>query len=305
MHPLLNMLSILDPRDGVPLVQEAVTSLGGRLRGDFAADGETTLADRDPAVLGAFLDGVRWLARRYFRARTVDVANVPATGPALLVGNHNGGLLAFDWALTVLAVWEAHGPRRAVYGLGHDLLQWNRILRKYGGRVGALRAGHASAETVFAEGHLALVYPGSDYDAFRPFAERDRVVLGGRTGFLKLALRTGVPIVPVVTAGAQEQFVVLTRGEGLARALAMPRWLRSKVCPIGLSLPWGLTSSFLPYLPLPTQITTAFCPPMRFDDPPAAADDPHVLARCYAAIEAVMQAKLDELTAGRVPFLGS
>ena len=98
---------------------------------------------------------------------------------------------------------------------------------------------------------------------------------------------------------------MLTRGEGLARALDLPRRARLYVFPIVFSFPWGVTSALLPYIPLPTQITTAFCPPLRWPAlGPEAADDPAVVERCYREVETVMQARLDELAEGRIPILG-
>ena len=132
------------------------------------------------------------------------------------------------------------------------------------------------------------------------------MVLGGRKGFLRLALATGVPIVPVVSAGTHEQLIVLTRGDRLAKLLGMHRWARAFVCPIVFALPWGVTSGFVPYLPLPAQTTLAFGHPIAWPElSPGDADDPAVLDRCYAEVEAKMQSLLDELTERRVPFLGA
>jgi hypothetical protein len=115
-----------------------------------------------------------------------------------------------------------------------------------------------------------------------------------------------VPIVPVVTAGTHEQMIVLSRGERLARLLHAHRWARAEVLPIALMVPWGLTSGFVPYLPLPAQASVSFLPPMRWPElGPADADDPEVLARCYREVEAVMQAELARLTAGRRFLLGT
>ena len=75
-----------------------------------------------------------------------------------------------------------------------------------------------------------LVYPGSDLDTFRPFRDRDKIVLGGRKGFLELALRERVPIVPVVTAGTHEQIIVLTRGDRLARLFTRTRGRAPRCC---------------------------------------------------------------------------
>ena len=74
----------------------------------------------------------------------------------------------------------------------------------------------------------------------RPSWEGNRVDFGGRKGFLRLALEQDVPIVPVVAIGGQETALFLTRGERLARLLALDRVLRLKVLPISIALPWDL-----------------------------------------------------------------
>jgi 1-acyl-sn-glycerol-3-phosphate acyltransferase len=218
----------------------------------------------------------------------------------LLVGNHSGGLLPSEGFFTMLAIARGHGPERAVYALAHDFLFDDPTLRRYAGRLGILRAGHASAHRALAAGACVLVYPGSDMETFRTFRDRNKIVLAGRTGFLKLALREGVPIVPVVTAGNHEQLVVLARGDRLARLVHAHRWARTEVLPLVLSLPWGLTTGFLPYLPLPAQITMSFLPAMRWPElGPDSADRPDDVARCYREVEAAMQGELDRLTRGR------
>jgi 1-acyl-sn-glycerol-3-phosphate acyltransferase len=224
----------------------------------------------------------------------------------LLVGNHNGGLVPTDGFFTSFAIGERHGPERAVYALAHDFLFDDPILRRYAGRLGILRATHESAMKAFAAGGCVLVYPGSDLDAFRPFRDRGRIVLGGRKGFLTLALRAGVPIVPVVSAGTHEQCVVVTRGDRLARAVRAHAWARTDVLPFMLALPWGLTTGFVPYWPLPAQTTLAFGRPLRWPDlGPADARRPDALERCYRDVEASMQALLDGISAGRRFLLGA
>ena len=117
---------------------------------------------------------------------------------------------------------------------------------------------------------------------------------------MKLALREQVPIVPVVTAGAHEQFIVLTRGDRLARLLHPHAWGRTEVLPIILAIPWGITLGFVPYLPLPAQVTMAFGTPIRRPElGPSAADDQAALERCYGDVESAMQQMLDRLTEGR------
>ncbi len=252
---------------------------------------------RDPELVTLMLDLYRVLAKLYFRVRVDGIDNVPSSGPVLLVGNHNGGFLPSEGFYAALAIHDHFGAGRAVYALAHDFIFEDPLLRRYAGRLGMLRAGHESARHAFAAGGCVLVYPGSDLDTFRPFRDRNKVVLGGRTGFLKLALHERVPIVPVVTAGAHEQFIVLFRGDKLARLVHAHEWARTEVLPIVLSVPWGITSGFVPYLPLPAQATVAFGAPMTW--PEVDPEDELALERCYREVESRMQSMLDELTKGR------
>lgn len=289
------------PRLVARFARFALHQAAGRA-GQSAAD---DIAARDPELVGALLGGLRLAARYYFRLRVEGVEHVPARGPVLLVGNHSGGIVPTDGFLTALAIHDHHGPERALYALTHDFMFEDPLLRRFAGRLGLLRAGHESARHAFAAGAAVLVYPGSDLDTYRDFRHRDRVVLGGRKGFLRLALRERVPIVPVVDCGTQEQFVVLSRGDRLARRLHAHRWLRAEVIPLIAALPWGLTSGFLPYLPLPSQTTIAFLPPMSWPDlGPEAADDPEILDRCYREVEQAMQATMDRLSRERRFLLG-
>ncbi len=261
------------------------------------------LGARDPALVAWLAEGASLLAR-VFRLDVHGLEHLPTTGPALLVGNHNGGLVPMDGLFTMAAVHDRFGPGRALYPLGHDLIHYDRVAHRFAQAAGILRAGHEGAARALRAGHLVLVYPGSDIETFRSWRERGRIELAGRTGFLSLALRENVPIIPVVSAGTHEQWVVLTRGDHVARALHTGRLLRTKVLPLALSLPWGLSFGLLPYLPLPAQTTLAFGAPMTFDFKPDRASDPETLARAYDQVSARMQTMLDALYAGRVPFIG-
>jgi hypothetical protein len=121
-------------------------------------------------------------------------------------------------------------------------------------------------------------------------------VFSGHTGFVRLALRTGVPVVPVVAYGSHHAAVVLSRGERIARALGLHR-LRIKVFPIHLG-PFGVTSILTPPLPMPAAVTVEFMVPVDWSAlGPDGADDEAVVGACYKEITSARQATLDRLHA--------
>ena len=127
--------------------------------------------------------------------------------------------------------------------------------------------------------------------------------LGGRKGFIELALDEGVPLVPVVAIGGQETGLFLTRGHTLARLLQLDRLLRIKVLPIIVGPPWGISVLDLPgRLPLPAKITIQVLPAIDLRE--RFGPDPDRDA-VYAEIAAEMQEALDELAEERtLPFFG-
>ncbi len=261
---------------------------------------------RDPDYVRFLVDRFMPLVDTYFRTEIQGVEHVPALGPALLVGNHNAGLQPVDSFMTGSAVVRAQGASRPVFGLGHDYMFREPGLAGLLEKIGVIRANHQAAEAAFAADGAVIVYPGGDLDTFKPFSERHTIQFGGRKGFIRLALANRVPVVPVVSVGCHESWVVLTRGERLAQLLGMKQRLRTEVFPIVFSLPWGITSGFLPYIPLPTQVTLRFLPPMAWDHiPPSKSDDPEVLEACYREITGAMQETLTQLGSARIlPVLG-
>jgi len=201
--------------------------------------------------------------RRYHRLEIDSAVGVP-DGPVLFVANHGfGGIFDLN-VFSILAAFEDLELDRPVTMLTHQIawtLQVGKLLEPFGARP----ASRDAAMEAFARGDHVLVLPGGDVDAFKAFEDRDRIVFDGRTGFARLAVDAGVPIVPIVTAGAGESLYVLSDGQRLAKALQLDKLLRTKAMPVSVSLPWGLNVGavgLLPYLPLPTKLLTAVLPPM-------------------------------------------
>lgn len=233
---------------------------------------------------------------RYFSPRVLGIENLPATGPVLVIGNHSCLFYMPDTWIVGLAITARRGIEQPAYALVYDLLFGLPVVGPAMRRLGAVPAAGSEAERVLDQGALVLDYPGGDVEACRPWKDRDRIVFSGHTGFVRLALRAGVPVVPVVAYGSHHAVMVLSRGEHLARLLGLDR-LRIKVFPIMLG-PFGITSILAPPPPLPAAVTVEFLPPLDWSAfGPDAADDEAVVDACYKEITGAMQAALDRLRA--------
>jgi 1-acyl-sn-glycerol-3-phosphate acyltransferase len=260
------------------------------------------LDERDPDYIREHLPLLWLLASIWFRGEVRGLGNIPDSGPVLLVGNHSGGNVTPDTHVFTLAFSTYFGVERAFFQLAHNLvlsmpaLAW---LRKFG----TVAASPANARKALRSGAALLVYPGGDYEVHRPTWQRNRVDFGRRKGFIRLALEQDVPIVPVVSIGGQETALFLSRGERLAKLLALDRLFRLKVLPISFAIPWGLNvGDMLGHVPLPAKITIETLPAIDLRAEFGPEPD---LDEVYDHVVRLMQDTLDALAAERrMPILG-
>lgn len=243
---------------------------------------------------------------RYHRLDVRGLEHIPVDGPALLVGNHNGGLNPVD-GLFLVHYYRSCGYERPIYILAHDILFRVKKMADVLESVGIIRARKGQARELLASGHKVLVFPGGDIESMRPFHQRKKIVLAERQGFIHLALRTGAPIIPIVSAGSHETMMVLSQGTRIARLMNLPRFARISSLPLQLAAPWGLMwgpTCALPYLPLPAKITVQIGQPIaipRCDEPELGERSPAI----YNQVQGTMQAILDQLYSERLfPILG-
>ena len=225
--------------------------------------------------------------------------------PALLIGIHSGAPFVWD-AWTVGFQWWRHfGPERPLHGTAHDALMAAPLISAYFRKMGVLPAAPDSIAGALAAGRDVALWPGGEVDSLRPWVDRDKAVLAGRKGFVRMAIQAGVPIVPIATVGGPDSMPVLLKGRRLARALQLDKLARLKMFPIALQAPWGLSPAMLPELPLPTKIRTAFQDPVRFDPDPERADDEDYVDRKYREVRGSIQSGMDALARRRAfPLFG-
>ena len=261
---------------------------------------EPEVAKWDPGFTRQIANLVGPVIKRYFRAEVRGLESMPRAGGALVVSNHSGGMFTPDVLVFAPAFYDKFGFDRPLYTLAHygvfiaNIGDWLR-------RAGVIEASRENAAKALRDGAVVLVFPGGDYDSYRPTFTENVIDFAGRTGYVRTAIETGVPIVPMVSIGAQETQLFLARGDSIARLLGLKR-ARVEILPISFGFPFGLTAILPPNIPLPSKIVTRVLDPIDIaaefgDDPDVDEVDLHV--------RAVMQKALDELASERrFPVLG-
>jgi len=255
---------------------------------------------RDPDFIRRMLPAIgRYTS--YFTPEVRGLDRMPAEGPVLLVGNHSGLFYVPEAWTCGQAVMSRRGIGAPAYLMAYDLLFALPGVGPFLRRLGVIPGSTSQAESALAAGACVLVYPGGDLEACRPWTQRNQIDFAGRKGFVRLALRYGVPVVPVVAHGGHHSVVVLTRGDRLARAVGLNA-LRINVFPFLAGFPFGVASAVTPPLPMPAHLTLEFLPALDWTTHgPGAADDPDIVSACYDDITGRLQAALDRLSA-EYPF---
>lgn len=260
-----------------------------------------SLDERCPQVIDSLLPFGEWLYRYYFRVTTDGWHHLPADGSMLIVGSHNGGMIAPDTLMFMVDWFRKFGAARPVYGLMHPKVWMVPVYSQLTVNLGAVKAHPKIASAALRRGAAVLVYPGGAEDLWRLHKERHRIHFAGRKGFIKLALQEGVPIIPAISNGAHDTLIVLADYYKELQQLhkwGMP-WLFGVdpiVFPIYLGMPWGLGIGPLPNIPLPVPIQTRICAPIVFEHyGRSAALDREYVNVCYEQVVMKMQLELDAL----------
>jgi 1-acyl-sn-glycerol-3-phosphate acyltransferase len=261
---------------------------------------ETEISKWDPGLTHRLMAVMRPVLKTYFRSEVRGLDSFPPGG-ALVVANHSGGMLPMDVPIFSVDFYEKFGYDRPVYTLSHDIL-FMGVTGPFFRRTGYIRANRENAAKALRSGGVVVVFPGGDYDAYRPTFSENVIDFNGRKGYVTTAIEAGVPIVPAVSIGGQETQLYLTRGTGLAERLGIKRLLRSAILPVSFGFPFGFSAVIPPNLPLPTKIVTQVLEPI---DIAAQFGDDHDIDGVDEYVRSVMQEALTKLAAERrFPILG-
>jgi 1-acyl-sn-glycerol-3-phosphate acyltransferase len=258
---------------------------------------DDTFMDRQKYVWNPLMD-------YWFRMEIEGWEHLPEP-PVLLIGIHSGAPFVWDAWTVGIQWWRRFGTDRPLHGTAHDALMASPLIGSYFRKMGVLPAAPDSIASALEAGHDVALWPGGEIDSLRPWTDRDQAVLAGRKGFIRMAIRAGVPIVPIATVGGPDSMPVLARGRRLAQALQLDKVARLKMVPISIQAPWGISPAMLPELPLPTKIRTAFQPPVKLSRDPAKAKDDDYVERKYDEVQQSIQDGMDTLARRRAfPIFG-
>jgi len=260
-----------------------------RLSGDGPIRGDAFGFDRELTV-ELLLPALRPVWRAYFAGEVTGSEHLPATGPALIVGNH-AGTFPLDGLLLALAAYDEGPVPRHLRLLAADLVFRLPFVGEVARRFGVIRADRADAQALLEAGELVGVFPEGFRGTGKLYDERHQLQRFGRGGFAALALRTGAPIIPVAIVGAEDSYPMLADLSGVARVLGLPYF------PVTPTFPW---LGPLGFLPLPAKWLIEFCEPVTtVSYGSAAADDPEAVAELAATVRDTVQRHVDKLVAAR------
>ncbi|MEA2496000.1 MAG: hypothetical protein QOJ29_3911 [Thermoleophilaceae bacterium] len=230
--------------------------------------------------------------RYWFRVDQEGVENVPATGGALLVSNHSGALPP-DAPMIMQALRNEHPSPRPLYMLGENWFKGYPVVGMLASKIGLVSAHPANAQRLLRdERRLALVFPEGQKGSGKVYRQRYRLRRFGRGGFVKTALRAGVPIIPVAVVGAEEAMPIFAHIRPLQRLTGLIYF------PVNHAFPWAGLAAGAMYLPAKFKIR--FLEPVSLDEyGPEGAEDLALVQSIAERIRGQIQQEVDRLVAGR------
>jgi 1-acyl-sn-glycerol-3-phosphate acyltransferase len=196
--------------------------------------------------------------RRWFRVDWEGLENIPRTGGALLIANHAGAIPA-DAPVIMHGIEKELG--RPVYGLAENLFRAVPVVGTVWARGGGVAAHPDNAYRLLHDDRqLALVFPEGTKGPGKHYRDRYRLRRFGRGGFVAIAMRAGVPVVPITVVGSEEAMPLLYKSARGAKLLNVPYFpVTANMLLLG---PLGLVA------PFPAKFRLRVLPPVHFDVPP-------------------------------------
>lgn len=257
-----------------------------RMTGDY----ETDEWGYDQEILETVKPFFDFMYNKYWRVETSGLEHIPDEGRALLVVNHSGQL-PWDGAMVGMAVLNEHPAQRLVRTLYADWFPTLPFISTLFVKVGQTLATEDNGCRLLEQEQLVAVYPEGYKGVGKLFKDRYRLARFGRGGFVRMALQTQAPIIPVSVVGAEETYISLAKSPTIARMIHFPYF------PISPTWPWfGL----LGFVPLPTKWYIDFGEPIPMDEyGPGTVDNVMLVSQLADQVRNVVQAMIYKRLAER------
>jgi 1-acyl-sn-glycerol-3-phosphate acyltransferase len=247
-----------------------------------------------------YLEAVRpffeFMYKRYWRVATTGIENIPDEGRALLVVNHSGQL-PWDGAMVASAVMLEHPNQRLARTLYATWFPTLPFFSDMFVKCGQVLATDDNGVRLLEQDELVAVYPEGYKGVGKLFKDRYHLARFGRGGFVRMALRTRAPIIPVAVVGAEETYISLAKSNIMAKLTGFPYF------PISPTWPW---TGLLGFVPLPTKWFIDFGEPIPTDKyKPNSENNLMLVSQLTDQVRNVVQEMIyDRLSKRRSVFFG-
>ncbi len=232
----------------------------------------------------------KFLYEKWWRVEVEGGENIPHKGRVLFVANHSG-TLPWDGAMIKYYVREIHPSHRDIRPLAENFVYYLPFAGTLMNRVGGVRACQENAEILLMRDEAVIVFPEGVKGIVKHFSLRYKLQRFGRGGFVKLAIRTRSPILPVAVVGAEEIYPVIARFDSLGKIFHLP------TIPIVLNMillgPFG-------FIPFPSKWYIKFGKIIDVSEyPPEAAEDDILVNQISQEVRSRIEDMIAELLAKR------
>jgi len=227
-----------------------------------------------------FMNMLGWFYKRYFRAEVHGIHNVPTSGRAMLVGNHSGGY-AIDGGMVIASCFFELAPPRLAQGMAEKFLAKVPYASLWTNKTGQFTGLPEHAVRLLEDERLLMVFPEGARGTAKLYPDRYSLVKFGQ-GFVRLALQTKTPIIPLAFIGGGEAVPTVSNLEGIGKLIGVPY------------IP--MTPYLIP-VPLPVPVSVHYGEPIVFEG--TGSEDDAVILDMVAEVKRRIADLIEEGRRGR------
>jgi 1-acyl-sn-glycerol-3-phosphate acyltransferase len=208
----------------------------------------------DPVLVQLLRPVFEFLYKDWWRVEIKGIKNIPARGPAIVVANHSG-MLPYDAAMINMGIYSEHPKHRNVRFLVADFIGNFPVLSRFIERAGGVKASPENAKALVKKGEIVCVFPEGTRGIGKLYADRYKLQDFGKGGVVRVAMETGVPVIPCAVIGAEDIHPILYKFDDIGRKFGLP------FLPVTPTFPlFGLVG----LIPFPSKWTIKFGRPIRY-----------------------------------------